>query len=412
MPPAYTESTATSPAGRSAAAPATRPSDASVDLIRQLIGFPTTSRDSNLELIHFVRDHLKRNGVDDVRLTFDDDRRKANLFATLGPRAPGGRGGLVLSGHTDVVPVEGQPWDTDPFTMVERDGRLYGRGASDMKGFVGVVLSKLPAFMQRELKTPVHVAFSYDEEIGCIGVRRLIADLADAGVKPAACMVGEPTLMRPIVAHKGKHSWRCKVRGHASHSAYAPQGVNAVEAACEIVAFMKAMQRRFRDEGPYLPEFDVPHTTVHTGVIRGGTQLNIVPHECTFDFEFRFLPGADPDALFDAVKGYAEGTLLPEMHRVQPGTGFTWELLSSMPGLNVDANDEIVKLARALSGLSDTGAVSYGTEAGLFEQAGIPSVICGPGSIEQAHKPNEWVSLDQIAQCERFIDGVIDRVSE
>ena len=401
---------ASAAAGRSSNGPA-RPSDASIEMIRQLIGFPTTSRDSNLELIHFVRDYLKSNGVDDVRLTFDDDRRKANLFATFGPRAPGGRGGLVLSGHTDVVPVEGQPWDTDPFTMVERDGRLFGRGASDMKGFVGVVLSKLPQFMARELRTPVHFAFSYDEEIGCIGVRRLIADLADAGVKPSACMVGEPTLMRPIVAHKGKHSWRCKVRGHASHSAYAPQGVNAVEAACEIVAFLKAMQRKFRDEGPYLPEFDVPHTTVHTGVIRGGTQLNIVPHECTFDFEFRFLPGADPDALFEAVKGYAEGTLLPEMHRVQPGTGFTWELLSSMPGLNVDADDEIVKLARVLSGLSDTGAVSYGTEAGLFEQAGIPSVICGPGSIEQAHKPNEWVALDQLARCEQFIDGVIDRVA-
>ena len=380
-------------------------------MIERLIGFPTTSRDSNLELIHFVRDHLRAHGVEDVRLTYDDDRRKANLFASFGPRLAGGRGGLVLSGHTDVVPVEGQPWDTDPFKLVERDGRLYGRGTSDMKSFVAIVLARLPQFMKVELKTPVHLAFSYDEEIGCIGVRRLISDLASAGVRPAACIVGEPTLMRPIVAHKGKHSWRCKVRGHASHSAYAPLGVNAVEAACEVVAFLKAMQRRFRDEGPYLQEYDIPHTTVHTGVIRGGTQLNIVPHECTFDFEFRYLPGADPDALLAQVKAFAEGTLLPEMQRVQPDTGFTWEQLSSIPGLDVDDGDEIVKLARALSGLSDTGKVSYGTEAGLFQQAGIPSVICGPGSIEQAHKPNEWVTLEQVAQCERFIDAVIERVS-
>ena len=388
--------------------PHAAPTEASLEMIEKLIGFPTTSRDSNLELIHYVRDYLQFHGVDNVRLTYDDDRRKANLFASFGPA--NGRG-LVLSGHTDVVPVEGQPWDSDPFKLLTRDGRLYGRGTSDMKSFVAIVLAKLPSFMKRELKEPVHFAFSYDEEIGCIGVRRLIADLADAGIKPSACIVGEPTLMRPIVAHKGKHSWRCKVRGHAMHSAYAPKGVNAVEAACEIVAFLKAMQRRFRDEGPYLQEYDVPHTTVHTGVIRGGTQLNIVPHECIFDFEFRYLPGADPDALIDSVRDYAEQTLLPEMHRVQPGTGFTWEELSSIPGLEVDENDEIVKLARTLSGLSDTGRVSYGTEAGLFASAGIPSVICGPGSIEQAHKPNEWVALDQVAQCEKFIDGVIDRVA-
>ena len=380
-----------------------RPSPETVAMIDRLVACPTTSRDSNLDLIHDIRDRLRALGVDRIRLTHDDDRRKANLFATVGP---GGSGGLVLSGHTDVVPVEGQPWTHDPFRLLERDGRLYGRGTSDMKSFVAVVLARLPGILDRGLRSPLHLAFSYDEEIGCIGVRRLIADIVAAGVRPTACIVGEPTLMRPVVAHKGKHSWRCRVQGHAMHSAYAPQGVNAVEAACEVVAFLKAMQRRFRDQGPYAQDFDVPHTTVHTGVIRGGTQLNIVPHECVFDFEFRYLPGADPDALFEEVRRYAEEVLLPEMRRVHPAAGFAWETLSSIPGLDAPDGDPVVGLARSLSGLSDTGRVSYGTEAGLFQEEGIPSVICGPGSIEQAHKPDEWVSLEQVARCERFIDDL------
>src|SRR4051812_43490418 len=242
-----------------------------VDMIGKLIGFPTVSRESNLELIDFVRELLRTFDAD-VRLTFDDERRKANLFATLGPR---GAGGLVLSGHTDVVPVDAQRWDSDPFALVERDGRLYGRGTSDMKSFIGVALGLLGEYVPR-LNRPLHLAFTYDEEVGCIGVGRLIDDLARSGVQASGCVVGEPTSMTPVIAHKGKRSYRCSVRGLASHSAYAPTAVNAVEAAAEAVAYLKKVARRLRDSGPYDRGFDIAHTTVHTGVMRGGTALNIV----------------------------------------------------------------------------------------------------------------------------------------
>lgn len=382
-------------------------STASVELIRTLVGFSTVSRESNLELIDFVREYLKPYDAD-VRLTFDDDKRKANLFATLGPRGNAGAGGgIVLSGHTDVVPVQGQAWDTDPFTLIERDGKLYGRGTSDMKSFIAVALALLPEFVQRGLKKPLHLAFSYDEEVGCLGVGRLITDLAAAGIRPAACIVGEPTLMKPVIAHKGKKSYRATVRGLAAHSAYAPTGVNAVEAAAEAVAYLKGMARRHASQGPYDRGFDVAHTTVHTGVLRGGTALNIVPHEATFDFEFRHLPGDDPEKLFDEFKTYVAQTLEPEMRAVFRDAGFDIQLMSQIPALDNSAETEVVALAQALSGHRDFGKVSYGTEGSQFQHAGIPTVICGPGSIEQAHKPNEFVALEQIAQSEAFLRGLM-----
>jgi acetylornithine deacetylase len=383
----------------------------SVEMIRTLIGFPTVSRDSNLELIHYVRDYLKPYEAE-IRLTFDDDKRKANLFATLGPRRNAGDGGIVLSGHTDVVPVASQAWDSDPFKLVERDGKLYGRGTSDMKGFIAIVLALLPEFMQRGLKSPLHLAFSYDEEVGCLGVGRLINDLASAGIRPQTCVVGEPTLMKPVIAHKGKKSYRVTVRGLASHSAYAPGGVNAVEAAAEAVAYLKRMARRHRDSGPYDRGFDVAHTTVHTGVMHGGTALNIVPHDCTFDFEFRYLPGDDPDKLFDEFKTYVTKTLEPEMRAVYKDAGFDIQLLSQIPAMDNSAETEVVALAQALSGNHDTGKVSYGTEGSQFQRAGIATVICGPGSIEQAHKPNEYVALEQVARCEDFVRGLMVRICE
>ena len=378
----------------------------SVEMIRKLVGFPTVSRDSNLELIHFVRDRLAALGAE-ARLTYNDERSKANLFATLGPR---GKPGIVLSGHTDVVPVDGQAWDTDPFCVVEKDGKLYGRGTSDMKSFVAVVLALAPEFAQRGLKTPIHFAFSYDEEIGCIGVGRLIADLAQAGIKPQSCIVGEPTLMRPVIAHKGKKGFRCNVRGFACHSAYAPMGVNAVEAAAEAVAFLKSMARRHRDQGPYDRGFDVAHTTVHTGVMRGGTALNIVPHECTFDFEFRHLPGDDPDALFAEFRNYLDTSLVPEMRAVHADSGFEIVPLSVLPALDNGPEMEVVGLAQELSGNSDIGKGSYGTEGSQFQRAGIPTVVCGPGSIEQAHKPNEYVAIEQVEKCEQFIRRLMNHV--
>ncbi len=386
-------------------------STASVEMIRKLVSFPTVSRESNLDLIDFVREYLKPLGAE-VRLTFDDDKRKANLFATLGPRRRGNNGGIVLSGHTDVVPVQGQAWDNDPFTLLERDGKLYGRGTCDMKGFIAVVLALLPEFLSRGLKSPLHLAFSYDEEVGCIGVGRMLHDLTAAGIKPQSCIVGEPTMMKPVIAHKGKKSYRATVRGLAAHSAYAPSGVNAVEAAAEAVAYLKRMARRHRDSGPYDRGFDVAHTTVHTGVLHGGTALNIVPHECSFDFEFRHLPGDDPEKLFEEFKSYVAQTLEPEMRAVFRDAGFDIQLMSQIPAMDNSAETEVVALAQGLSGNFETGKVSYGTEGSQFQRAGIAAVICGPGSIEQAHRPNEFVSLEQIAQSEAFLRGLMTRLCE
>jgi acetylornithine deacetylase len=378
----------------------------SVEMLRRLIAFPTVSHDSNLDLIHFIRDTLKPYDAD-IRLTFDDEKRKANLFATLGPR---GEGGIALSGHTDVVPTEGQAWETDPFNMVEKDGRLYGRGTSDMKGFIACVLARVPAFMERGLKTPLHLAFSYDEEVGCLGVTRLISDLREVGIRPRACIVGEPTEMRPVIAHKGKTGYRCTVRGLAGHSAYAPHGVNAVEYAAEAVAFLKNLARRHRDQGPYDRGFDIAHTTIHTGVIRGGTALNVIPHECTFDFEFRCLPGDDPDRLLREFRDYVRTRLEPEMRAVHVAAGFIIEPLSANPVLDTGPEAEVVALAQELCGNNEIGKVSFGTEASQFHVAGIPTVVCGPGSIAQAHKPNEYVDLDQITRCDDFLRKLADRV--
>ena len=378
----------------------------SMEMIRRLIAFPTVSRDSNLELIHYARDYLSAFDAE-IRLTYDDEKRKANLFATLGPR---GEAGIALSGHTDVVPVEGQAWDTDPFTVVEKDGKLYGRGTSDMKSFIAVALALVPAFLERGLKTPLHLALTYDEEVGCIGVGRLITDLARAGIRPRACIVGEPTLMRPVVAHKGKRGYRCRVRGLAGHSAYAPRGVNAVEYAAEAIAYLKGMARRIRDEGPHDRGFDVAYTTVHTGVVRGGTALNVIPHECAFDFEFRHLPGDDPERLLSEFKYYLVTCLEPEMRAIDAGAGFTIEPLSEIPEMDAGPETEIVGLAQELSGHAEIGKVSFGTEGSQFQQAGIPTVVCGPGSIQEAHKPNEFVTLEQVKECEAFMRRLMDRV--
>jgi acetylornithine deacetylase len=383
---------------------AKRPS--SVEMLRRLIAYPTVSRDSNLDLIHYVRDYLKPFDAD-IRLTHDDGKRKANLFATLGPR---GEPGIVLSGHTDVVPTEGQAWDTDPFNLVEKDGRLYGRGSCDMKGFIACVLALVPEFTEQGLKTPLHLAFSYDEEVGCIGVGRLISDLKRAGIRPRWCVVGEPTEMRPVIAHKGKRGYRCTVRGLAGHSAYAPHGVNAVEYAAEAIAFLKGLARRHRDRGPYDRGFDIAHTTVHTGVIRGGTALNVIPHECAFDFEFRHLPGDDPEALLREFTDYVRKKLEPEMRAVHPAAGFTIEPLSEIPVLDTGPEAEVVALAQELAGSGEIGKVSFGTEGSQFQRAGIPTVVCGPGSIAQAHKPNEYVSLDQLARCEAFLRRLMERM--
>ena len=386
---------------------------ASLALIEQLIAFDTTSRESNLGLIEWVRDWLNGHGVEST-LVYDAERRKANLFATIhgrnGPGTPAAaRPGIVLSGHTDVVPVDGQAWDSDPFKASIRDGRLYARGACDMKGFIGVALAMTPKLIAADLKMPLHFALSYDEEVGCIGVRGLIEQLSRQGFKAAGVIVGEPTSMQVIVAHKGKRSFRCTVHGREAHSALTPLGVNAIEYAARMITQIRHIADRMgqiesRDNG-----FDVPFTTLQTGTIKGGTATNIVPRECVFDWEFRYLPGADPDAIENEVRGFARA-LEPEMKKIADEAGIEIRLTSDAPGSNAGDSDAVTQLAIALARNPRTAKVAYATEAGLFEQAGLPSIICGPGSIEQAHKPNEYCDLEQLAQCESFMDRLLDQV--
>jgi acetylornithine deacetylase len=383
----------------------------SLELIRTLVGYDTTSRDSNLALIDWVRGYLEGFGFT-TSLTFDDDKRKANLFATFAA-ADGNatEGGIVLSGHTDVVPVDNQPWDSDPFTLTLRDDRLYGRGVTDMKSFSAVGLSFVPEFVRRGLRKPLHFALSYDEEVGCIGVRRLIADVVARGIRPAGCIVGEPTGMELVVAHKGKKAWRCRVRGFEAHSSLTPHGVNAVQIACEIVAYIAQRARAFRDAGTRDDAYDVPYTTTHVGIIRGGTALNIVPRDCTFDFEIRHLPFDDPDEFFRDVEAFA-ARFLPDMHAVDPHTFIAFDHISTLPGFDTHDGSDITALGHACNETTEVGKVSFGTEASLFHGAAIPAVICGPGHIAQAHQPNEWVSLDQIARCEAFMQRLVERLAK
>jgi acetylornithine deacetylase len=343
-------------------------------------------------------------------LTFDDDRRKANLFVTFAARdGNAARGGIVLSGHTDVVPVDGQPWDTDPFVVTHKGDRLYGRGVTDMKSFSAIALAFVPRFLERGLARPLHFALSYDEEIGCIGVRRLIADIGKRDIRPMGCIVGEPTGMELVVAHKGKMSWRCRVRGHEAHSSLTPLGVNAVHIGCEIIAYIAQRARAFRDAGAHDDAYDVPFTTAHVGIVRGGTALNIVPRDCSFEFEVRHLPFDDPEAFFRDVQAFAE-RFVPEMHAVDPATYVEFDHLSTLPGFDAHGDSEIAALGRECNASHDHGKVSFGSEASLFHGAAVPAVICGPGHIAQAHQPNEWVGLDQLARCEAFMERLADRL--
>lgn len=383
-----------------------RPKSETLDMITRLIEMPTVSRDSNLALIHWIRDHLKSLGVDST-LVHDETGKKANLYATLGPQD---RPGIVLSGHTDVVPIDGQEWNTDPFRIVEKDGKLFGRGTSDMKSFVAIALSYAPKFLAAKLETPIHYAFTYDEEVGCLGAKKLIEVLRQMPVKPKACIVGEPTEMQVIAQHKGKKSWRVDVRGFECHSSLTHLGANAVEAAAELIAFIKTLARNKRDHGPFDAEFAPPYTSLHTGIVQGGTALNIVPKDCSFLWEIRYLPQDDVDALFAEVVAYARNKLEPELKAVDPACGFTFTQISEFPGLATDDRAGIVELAKALTGANAVKKVAFGTEAGLFSESGIPTIVCGPGSIEQAHKPDEFIELSQIALCEAFMDKLLDRL--
>jgi len=374
-------------------------------MIGRLVGFDTTSRASNLALIDFAREYLDRWRVKS-ELVFDASGGKANLFATIGPAD---QGGVMLSGHSDVVPVDGQDWTTEPFQLDARDDRLYGRGSADMKSFIAVMLAKVPEFVAKPLAVPIHFALTYDEEVGCLGVRSLIAALAPRAVKPRLCIIGEPTGMQPVTAHKGSRRLRCHVRGHEAHSSLTHKGVNAIETAAALIVYLKGIARKKRVDGPFDPAFDPPYTTLQTGLVSGGIAVNIVPRECRFDFEMRHLPADDPDLIVDELKRYA-ASLLPEMQAVAETAGIAFEETNTVAALAASEDDEVVQLAIALSGANGTGKVSFATEGGFFQNAGIPTVICGPGSIEQAHKPDEFIARDQVRQCEDFIDRLIERV--
>src|SRR5580692_11661035 len=383
------------------------PSAASRAMIERLINFKTVSRDSNLGLIEWVRDYLRSHGAK-TRLTHDESGKKANLFATLGDSP---KPGLILSGHTDVVPVDGQNWTTDPFAITEVDGKLFARGSADMKGFIGIILAQAPKFVaalnSNRLDAPLHYALSYDEEVGCLGVRGLIRDLEENGIRPAGCVVGEPTSMQPIIAHKGTHRFRCAVHGREAHSSYVTHGVNAIEYAARLVVFIRQIADRLaqierRDYG-----FNVPYSTLSTGIIQGGIAANVVPKECVFQFDMRTLPQASPDALHREILGFAQ-ELTREMQSVDAQSGIDLEWLSQTAGLAAAETDAIVQWAMRLSRNAQVGKVSYGTEAGLFQKMGVPSVICGPGDIAQAHSANEFVTLEQLAQCERFMDRILE----
>jgi acetylornithine deacetylase len=383
------------------------PSAASRAMIERLIAFNTVSRDSNLGLIEWVRDYLKGFGAM-TRLTHDPSGKKANLFATLGDSQ---KPGLILSGHTDVVPVDGQEWHTDPFVATERDGKLFARGSADMKGFIGIILSQAPKFVAalnaNKLDAPLHYALSYDEEVGCLGVRGLIRDLEENGIRPAGCVVGEPTSMQPIIAHKGTHRFRCAVHGREAHSSYVTHGVNAIEYAARLVVFIRQLADRLaqierRDYG-----FTVPYSTLSTGLIQGGIAANVVPKDCIFQFDMRTLPQASPEALYREIRSYAE-TLAAEMRAIDADSGIELQWVSQTVGLAASETDAIVQWAMQLSRNQSVGKVSYGTEAGLFQKMGVPTVICGPGDIAEAHRPNEFVALDQLAQCESFMERILE----
>ncbi|MFT5534476.1 MAG: acetylornithine deacetylase [Burkholderiaceae bacterium] len=380
-----------------------QPSAELMAMVERLVAFPTVSRDSNLGLIEWVRDYLAGMGVTS-RLTYDSTGKKANLFATVGE---GSRAGLVLSGHTDVVPVDGQIWDTDPFKATVVGDKLYGRGTADMKGFIANALLLVPKYLAAKTDAPLHIALSYDEEVGCIGVRSLIQDLTEMGLKTAGCIVGEPTMMQPIIAHKGTHRFRCCITGREAHSSYTTQGVNSIEYAARIIVYIRQMADRLAQLETRDYSFTVPFTTLQTGTIKGGIASNIVPKDCEFNFEARTMPGASADRMYQEIQDFA-ATLLPEMLRVEPNAVIAFEMLASAPGMSAEESDAIVQLAVGLSRNKPNGAVSYGTEAGLFHQAGIPSVICGPGDIEQAHRPNEFVALEQLAQCEQFMTRIVE----
>jgi acetylornithine deacetylase len=369
-------------------------------LLSQLVAIDTTSRESNLVLIDLIRDYLKQFNIEST-LVFNAEKTKANLFARFGPE---GDGGIMLSGHTDVVPVDGQDWTYPPFEMTEADGKCYGRGSADMKAYIACVLAAVPRFMQTELRMPLYLAFSYDEEIGCLGVRGLIDHIKASPEKPAMCIIGEPTSMKPVYGHKGKVAMRCKVQGHACHSAYAPEGVNAIEYAAKLINKLSDLAEPLKEQLD--DRFDPPYSTLQTGTIKGGAALNIVPEYCQFDIEMRYLPEANASETFDELQNYAQHTLKPVMQSTHSEADIHFESLAAYPPLLTDPQSEFVQWLIDWSGSNELGTVAFGTEGGLFDEAGVATLVCGPGSMDQGHKPDEFVTIKQLERCNAMLKNL------
>jgi acetylornithine deacetylase len=378
-------------------------------LLAKLISFDTTSRLSNLELIYFVRDFLARRGVDS-NVVSDRSGTKATLFASIGPAE---RAGFLLAGHTDVVPVDGQKWTTDPFRLDRRDGRLYGRGSADMKGFIASVLAAVPQFVRLPLQTPIHLAFTCDEELGCIGLRELLEDSRSLPVSAEMGIVGEPTSMRVVSEHKGKVAMRVQVRGQEGHSSNPAAAVNAVEFAAELIASIHRLNEQRKSQGPFDPQYEVPHTTLHVGSVHGGTVLNIVPAECTFEFEIRYLPEDTAQPILEQIRGFAADELEPAMKKVNPDCGIAFHEKFSYPGLCLSADAEVVTFVNSLlDSKTAPGKIAFGTEAGLYQQrCGIPMVVCGPGDIGNAHQADEYVDARQLAVCDLLLGRLAEALS-
>src|SRR6266700_843492 len=377
-----------------------------LDMVQRLIAFDTVSRNSNLDLIAFAQSTLEQAGAK-TRLTYDTAKTKANVFASLGPQRDGG---YVLSGHTDVVPVDGQDWSGNPFAAEIRGECLYGRGAADMKGFIGVALALLPEFAALNLKRPLHFAFSFDEEVGCVGVRRLLEDLNTAQIHPALAVIGEPTEMRVVAAHKAGAVIETLVRGREGHSSAPSRGANAVMMAGEFIASLAALGKELMTDTD--EHFEPPFTTIQANMVSGGTAVNVLARDARVMWEYRALPDQDAAAIVTRAMMHAQSAILPRYRPGAPEAQFETRVKAAYPGLARDVNSPAVKLACALLGSNDVHAVSYGTEAGLFQGAGIPAVICGPGSIAQAHKADEFVALEQLDACAAFLRRVAQKATE
>lgn len=372
------------------------------DVLARLIAFDTTSHKTNMPLIAYLQEYLRAHDVDS-QLVPTADGLKASLFATIGPT---GIGGIGLSGHTDVVPVTGQAWDSDPFTLVERDGKLYGRGTCDMKGYLACMLAMVPVFKARKLKVPVHLIFSYDEEVGCTGVRPLIAELGRSLVCPRMVFVGEPTAMTVVDAHKGPMRWSVEVTGKAAHSSMPHLGVNAIAYAGRLLGELARLEAELKSLPPD-PRFDPPYTSLQVTEIAGGTASNIVPVPCWFGWEVRRLPGFDAGPLDRRFRAFAQACM-DEMRQAAPETGIVVDITNDVPAFMADARAAALPLALQLAGQNETFAVSYATEAGLFQAGGATAVVCGPGHISQAHTPNEFLAVAELERCLQFLTRLAD----